>query len=54
MERRHSGEILADLHCVLHDRFGVHHLTIQIEPRGFEEHGCVALGPAEEHPWAGA
>ncbi|HEY7767519.1 cation diffusion facilitator family transporter [Longimicrobium sp.] len=47
MERRHSGEILGDLHCVLHDRFGLHHLTIQIEPRDFEEHGCVALGRAE-------
>lgn len=47
MERRHSGEILADLHCVLHDRFGLHHLTIQIEPRDFEEHRCAALGRAE-------
>jgi cobalt-zinc-cadmium efflux system protein len=54
MERRHSGEILADLHCVLHDRFGLHHLTIQIEPRDFEEHGCVALGRTEEHAGAGA
>ncbi|CAA9334485.1 MAG: Cobalt-zinc-cadmium resistance protein CzcD [uncultured Gemmatimonadetes bacterium] len=53
-ERRHSGEILSDLHCVLHDRFGLHHLTIQIEPRGFEEHRCVALGRAEEHAGAGA
>jgi hypothetical protein len=53
MERRHSGEILADLHCVLHDRFGLHHLTIQIEPRDFEEHRCVALGRAEEHAEAG-
>lgn len=42
-ERRNSGEILADLHRVLHDRFGLHHLTIQIEPRAFPEHGCVPL-----------
>lgn len=41
--RRESGEILSDLHCVLHDRFGLHHLTIQIEPRNFEEHRCVPL-----------
>jgi cobalt-zinc-cadmium efflux system protein len=48
MERRHSGEILSDLHCMLHDRFGLHHLTIQIEPRGFEEHACVPLAGAEQ------
>ena len=41
--RRASGEILADLHCVLHERFGLHHLTIQIEPRDFEEQRCVPL-----------
>jgi cobalt-zinc-cadmium efflux system protein len=41
--RRESGEILADLHCLLHDRFGLHHLTIQIEPRDFEEQRCVPL-----------
>lgn len=48
MERRQSGEILSDLHCMLHDRFGLHHLTIQIEPRGFEEHACVPLAGAEQ------
>jgi cobalt-zinc-cadmium efflux system protein len=42
-ERRASGEILADVHCVLHQRFGLHHLTIQIEPRDFQELDCVAL-----------
>jgi cobalt-zinc-cadmium efflux system protein len=47
MERRHSGEILSDLHCLLHDRFGLHHLTIQIEPRGFEEHACGPLAAVE-------
>jgi cobalt-zinc-cadmium efflux system protein len=43
-ERRVSGEILADVHRVLHDRFGLHHLTVQIEPRGFKEMDCAALG----------
>jgi cobalt-zinc-cadmium efflux system protein len=41
--RRAASEILYDLHCMLHDRFGLHHLTIQIEPRQFEEHTCAAL-----------
>lgn len=45
--RRESGEILSDLHCLLHDEFGLHHLTIQIEPRGFEEHPCAPLARAE-------
>ncbi|MFL5539416.1 MAG: cation diffusion facilitator family transporter [Longimicrobiaceae bacterium] len=43
-ERRVSGEILADVHKLLHERFGLHHLTVQIEPRGFKELDCVALG----------
>lgn len=43
-ERRFSGEILADVHHVLHQRFGLHHLTVQIEPRGFKELDCAALG----------
>jgi cobalt-zinc-cadmium efflux system protein len=47
VERRQSGEILSDLHCMLHDRFGLHHLTIQIEPRGFQEQPCVPLAGAE-------
>jgi len=47
VERRQSGEILSDLHCVLHDRFGLHHLTIQIEPRGFQEHPCASLAATE-------
>ena len=46
-QRRQSGEILSDLHCLLHDRFGLHHLTIQIEPRGFQEHPCAPLAAAE-------
>jgi len=43
-ERRASGEILADVHQVLRQRFGLNHLTVQIEPRGFQEQDCVALG----------
>jgi cobalt-zinc-cadmium efflux system protein len=43
-ERRVSGEILADAHLVLRQRFGLNHLTVQIEPRGFQEQDCVALG----------
>ncbi|HKP75224.1 MAG TPA: cation diffusion facilitator family transporter [Longimicrobiaceae bacterium] len=43
-ERRASGEILADIHGLLHQRFGLHHLTVQIEPRGFQELDCAALG----------
>ena len=42
-ERRHSGEILADLHRLVHDRFGLDHLTIQVEPRDFQEIGCTTL-----------
>lgn len=42
-ERPRSGDILAELHRMLHERFGLHHLTIQIEPRGFEETRCVPL-----------
>lgn len=43
-ERRTSGEILADVHTILNQRFGLRHLTVQIEPRGFQEAGCAALG----------
>jgi len=43
-ERRASGEILAEVHDLLHQRFGLHHLTVQIEPRGFKELDCAALG----------
>ena len=43
-ERRPSGEILAEAHRLLHDRFGLHHLTVQIEPRGFKELDCAVLG----------
>jgi len=43
-ERRASGEILADVHQVLRQRFGLNHLTVQIEPRGFQQQDCVTLG----------
>ena len=43
-ERRASCEILADVHCVLRERFGLNHLTVQIEPRGFQEQDCAAQG----------
>ena len=43
-ERRVSGEILADVHRLLHERFGLDHLTVQIEPRGFQELDCAAQG----------
>jgi cobalt-zinc-cadmium efflux system protein len=35
---RSQGEILADLHKLLHDHFGIHHATIQTEPPDFPEH----------------
>jgi cobalt-zinc-cadmium efflux system protein len=35
--------ILTELHGRLHHRFGLKHLTIQIEPRDFDEIGCVPL-----------
>lgn len=33
------GPLLAELRASLHDRFGIDHITIQIEPEGFDEHG---------------
>ena len=30
-------QLLAELRTMLHDRFGIDHITIQIEPEGFEE-----------------
>jgi hypothetical protein len=33
----------AELHRVLHDRFGLGHLTIRVEPHEFKEVGCVPL-----------
>jgi cobalt-zinc-cadmium efflux system protein len=34
-----SGPLLSALRTALHERFGIDHITIQIEPEGFEEHG---------------
>lgn len=34
---RGQRDLLAEIRRVLHDRFGIDHLTIQIEPEGFEE-----------------
>ncbi|MDP9347623.1 MAG: cation diffusion facilitator family transporter [Gemmatimonadota bacterium] len=34
---RPNEEVLGELHRMLHDRFGLHHLTIQVEPPGFPE-----------------
>jgi cobalt-zinc-cadmium efflux system protein len=32
------GALLSDIRTVLHDRFGIHHVTVQIEPEGWD--GC--------------
>ena len=32
-------DMLTVVRSTLHDRFGIHHLTIQIEPEEFQEHG---------------
>jgi cobalt-zinc-cadmium efflux system protein len=34
---RPHEEVLGELHTVLHERFELHHMTIQIEPPGFPE-----------------
>ena len=36
-ELRPPADLLADLRATLHERFGIDHLTIQIEPHGFVE-----------------
>ena len=35
------GVLLKDLRNLVHDRFGIDHVTIQIEPEGFEERDMV-------------
>jgi cobalt-zinc-cadmium efflux system protein len=36
------GDMLTQVRSTLHDRFGIHHLTVQIEPTEFAEHGaCI-------------
>jgi cobalt-zinc-cadmium efflux system protein len=34
--------MLSSLRASLHDRFGIDHLTLQLEPKGFEEQGCCS------------
>jgi cobalt-zinc-cadmium efflux system protein len=34
--------MLSALRASLHDRFGIDHLTLQLEPKGFEEQGCCS------------
>lgn len=41
--RRDRGAVLADLHHLLHERFGLHHMTIQVEPPGFGDKRCMQL-----------
>jgi cobalt-zinc-cadmium efflux system protein len=36
-DRAEQGQLLGDIRRVLHDRFGIDHQTIQIEPEGFVE-----------------
>jgi cobalt-zinc-cadmium efflux system protein len=35
--RRPGHELLTDIRTTVHDQFGIHQVTIQIEPEGFEE-----------------
>lgn len=37
-----NAAILKQLRTMLHDRFGIDHMTIQVEPSGFEEEGTHA------------
>lgn len=41
-DRRSPREVLADIRRALHDRFGIHHVTIQVEPEEAAEEceGC--------------
>ena len=37
------GALLSDIRSALHERFGIHHVTVQIEPEGFD--GCDGCEP---------
>jgi cobalt-zinc-cadmium efflux system protein len=37
-EGRFNCDLLAEIRAALHDRFGIHHMTVQIETEAFEEH----------------
>jgi cobalt-zinc-cadmium efflux system protein len=36
-EGRYNCDLLTDIRAALHDRFGIHHMTVQIETETFEE-----------------
>ena len=36
-DHRRDADVLTEMRDLLHDRFGIDHITIQIEPEGFEE-----------------
>jgi cobalt-zinc-cadmium efflux system protein len=36
-EERYNCDLLAEIRTALHDRFGIHHMTVQIETETFEE-----------------
>jgi hypothetical protein len=36
-EAAHDGAVLRAVRRVLHERFGIDHITIQVEPPGFVE-----------------
>ena len=38
-DARSQGELLQAMRDTLHERFGIDHVTIQIEPEGFVEQG---------------
>ncbi|HEY3569235.1 MAG TPA: cation diffusion facilitator family transporter [Thermoanaerobaculia bacterium] len=37
-DHRFDCDILSEIRAKLHDRFGIHHITVQIETAAFEEH----------------
>jgi cobalt-zinc-cadmium efflux system protein len=41
---RRPAQLLSDLRSMLHDRFGIGHITIQIEPENFEERASPFSG----------
>jgi cobalt-zinc-cadmium efflux system protein len=41
-DRAAHCDMLGQVRALLHDRFGIDHLTVQIEPPAFEEHGMHA------------
>jgi cobalt-zinc-cadmium efflux system protein len=37
-DRRFDCEVLGEIRATLHERFGIHHITVQMETETFEEH----------------